>query len=72
MPRTLPLFQSITLNGDNTQYTLVGFVGIRIVDLKLTGNKRYVTVQPAYVFDPTAIQVLGLAKVTLSVSPCIL
>jgi hypothetical protein len=54
-PRTLPLFQSLTDNGDNATYTLVGFVGIRIVDLKMTGNKRYVLIQPAYVADSTAI-----------------
>jgi hypothetical protein len=54
-PRTLPLFQKLTLNGDNATYTLVGFVGIRILDLKMTGNNRYVLIQPAYVSDPTAI-----------------
>jgi hypothetical protein len=58
-PRTLPLYQSLSLNGDNATYTLVGFVGIRILDLKLTGNKRYVLIQPAYVFDSTAISGTG-------------
>ena len=58
-PRTLPLYKTLTLNGDNATYTLVGFVGIRIVDLKLTGNKRYVLIQPAYVFDPTAVSGTG-------------
>jgi hypothetical protein len=58
-PRTLPLYQTLNLNGDNATYTLVGFVGIRILDLKMTGNKRYVLIQPAYVCDPTAIPSTG-------------
>jgi hypothetical protein len=33
----------------------VGFAGIRVVDFRLTGNNKYILVQPAYVPDATAI-----------------
>lgn len=58
-PRSLPLYQTLNLNGDNATYTLVGFVGVRILNLKMTGNKRFVLIQPAYVFDSTAISSNG-------------
>ncbi|MCD4727083.1 MAG: hypothetical protein K8R46_05455, partial [Pirellulales bacterium] len=50
-PRIIPLFDSVTGNGNNATYTIVGFAGVRVMDVKLTGrmrNKR-VIVQPARV-----------------------
>lgn len=58
-PRTIPLYTELEGTGNNAMYTLVGFAGIRIVDYKLTGNDKYVLIQPAYVFDPTAIAGTG-------------
>lgn len=51
-PRTIPLFSSVRGNGQNATYTVVGFVGVTLVDFKLTGNKKYVTFQPITVVDP--------------------
>lgn len=50
-PRVIPIFRTVTGPGNNAQYTIVAFVGVRILDVVLTGpmgNKR-VTVQPANV-----------------------
>ena len=48
-PRIIPLFSQIAGNGNNANYTITGFVGIRILEVKLTGamNQKRVTVQPA-------------------------
>lgn len=55
-PRTIPLFSTMSGNGNNANYTIVGFGGIRILDVKLTGsmNSKYVMIQPAIVVDATA------------------
>lgn len=48
-PRVVPLFSSVAGNGNNAQYTIVGFAGVRIMHVKLTGNLsgKKVIVQPA-------------------------
>jgi Flp pilus assembly protein TadG len=49
--RIIPLYKTVVNPGDNAQFTIVGFVGIRIVDVDLTGalkNKR-LTIQAANV-----------------------
>ena len=51
--RILPVFRSVAGNGNNAQYTIVGFIGVRIVDVDLTGSKKTskrVIIQPATVF----------------------
>jgi Flp pilus assembly protein TadG len=48
-PRVIPIFESVSGPGNNAVYTIVGFAGVRILDVRLTGpmsNKR-VTIQPA-------------------------
>jgi hypothetical protein len=50
-PRIIPIFRDVACPGNNATYTIVTFLGIRIMDVKLTGsmcNKR-VTIQPANV-----------------------
>ena len=61
LPRTIPLFNAVSGNGNNAMYTIVGFAGIRILDVKLTGPMKYkhVTVQPAFVIDDSAITSQG-------------
>jgi hypothetical protein len=54
-PRTMPLYRTAEGNGDTLNYEIVGFAGVRIMDADLTGNVRYLLIQPAYVVDPTAI-----------------
>jgi hypothetical protein len=47
----IPLYKSVVGPGDNATYTIVAFVGIRILDVDLTGNKinKRVTIQAANV-----------------------
>ncbi len=54
-PRTICLYTTVSGNGNNAMYTVVGFVGVRIMKVKLTGNPKYVTIQPAAVIDASAI-----------------
>jgi hypothetical protein len=44
-------------NGNNATYTIVGFAGVRIMAVKLTGNPggRYVLAEPAMAVDPTTV-----------------
>ena len=48
-PRMIPLFRSVRGPGNNAIYTIVRFVGVRIMNVKLTGpmNKKNVMIQPA-------------------------
>src|SRR4029077_18354334 len=45
-PRAICIYSTVTGNGNNAMYTIVGFVGVRIMKVKLTGNPKYVTIQP--------------------------
>jgi len=47
--RAIPIFIEVTGQGNNTTYTVVKFVGVRIMDVRLSGGpkKRHLTVQPA-------------------------
>ena len=49
--RVIPLFTNVGGNGNNAEYTIVQFVGIRVMAVNLTGNpsSRYVMVEPANV-----------------------
>ena len=54
-PRAIPIFSSCTGNGNNANYTIVKFVGVRVLFSQLTGNpsSKQVIVQPAAVFSTT-------------------
>ncbi len=56
-PRILPLHSVVSGTGDTAYYKIVRFVGVRIVDVKMTGalEKRHVTVQPACVVSQNAV-----------------
>jgi hypothetical protein len=54
-PRAIPLFTAVSGPGNNATYTIERFVGIRIMDVKLTGGNKRVIVQPAPLMDPTVI-----------------
>ncbi len=47
--RIIPVFRSVVGPGNNAQYTIVAFVGIRIMEVKLTGKNtsKRVIIQPA-------------------------
>lgn len=46
-PRLIPLFSAVSGPGNNAVYTVVKFVPIRIMYVKLTGSNKQVIVQPA-------------------------
>jgi Putative Flp pilus-assembly TadE/G-like len=48
-PRVIPIFESVSGNGNNAEYTIVHWQGIRIMAVKLTGSmsQKHVTIQVA-------------------------
>lgn len=56
-PRAIPLFSQVSGPGNNSQYTITGFAGIRILYVKLTGpmKKKCVIIQPAVLVEEGAI-----------------
>ena len=56
--RAIPIFISVTGQGNNATYTVVKFVGVRIMDVKLSGgpSSRHLTVQPAVFSDSHVIR----------------
>jgi len=60
-PRTILLFSSVSGNGNNSEYTIVGFAGIRIMEVVLTGkmSDKRVIIQPAFVVDDAVITESG-------------
>jgi hypothetical protein len=56
-PRIIPIFSSVTGNGNNAQYTIVKWQGIRIMAVKLTGSmsQKHVTIQIAPVLTTGVI-----------------
>lgn len=56
-PRIIPIFQSVSGPGNNAQYVIVQFAGIRIMDVKLTGpmTGKRVIIQPANIVSSGAL-----------------
>src|SRR5262245_15095940 len=56
-PRIIPIFSSVTGPGNNADYTIVKWVGVRVLDIKLTGSlsSKRVIVQPCNVVTKGAI-----------------
>jgi len=56
-PRIIPIFSTVSGPGDNADFTIVGWVGLRIMYVKLTGPMagKKVIIQPANVVDDAAI-----------------
>lgn len=50
--RFIPIFDAVVGNGNNAEYEIVAFVGVRILDVDLTGSmsSKHLTVQPALVY----------------------
>jgi hypothetical protein len=49
------LFSNIAANGNNATYTIVRFVGIRIMNVKLSGGNKRVIIQPAPYSDTSVV-----------------
>jgi hypothetical protein len=60
-PRAIPLFNQVVGNGNNAQFTIVGFAGVTVLDVRLTGamNSKKVVIQPAFVVDDAVITDAG-------------
>jgi hypothetical protein len=56
-PRIIPIFSKVVGPGNNATYTIVKFVGVRVLEVKLTGSmsSKRVTIQPANVMVKGAI-----------------
>ena len=54
-PRTILLYESVSGSGNTAEFIINGFAGIRILDFRLTGNNKFLLVQPSIVSDPSAI-----------------
>ncbi len=50
-PRIIPIFSTVTGPGNNATYTIVGFAGVRIMNVKLTGSmsSKELIIEPANV-----------------------
>ncbi|HEX7446514.1 MAG TPA: TadG family pilus assembly protein [Pirellulales bacterium] len=59
--RIIPIFSSVSGNGGNATYDIVGFGGVRVMDVNLTGSmsSKHLTVQPAPIYTLGAIGVGG-------------
>lgn len=55
--RIIPIFSSVSGNGGNATYDIVGFGGVRVMDVCLTGSmsSKHLTVQPAPIYTLGAI-----------------
>lgn len=73
-PRIIPIFSAVTGNGNNAQYTIVKWQGIRIVNVKLTGSmsQKNVMIQVAPVVTKGAIQSATTGPSSYVYSPVVL
>ncbi len=55
-PRALPVFTTTSGDGDGAYYTIVKFVGVRVVHVELKGHPPEVLIQPASLMDSTAVR----------------
>ena len=56
-PRAIPLFDHVSGNGNNSYFRVVGFAGIRVMFVKLTGSmsQKRLIIQRALVVDDAAL-----------------
>lgn len=54
-PRAIPIFRAVSGPGNNASFTIVKFVGIRILFVQLTGGQKRVIAQPAVLTSETVI-----------------
>jgi hypothetical protein len=65
-PRAIPLFTTVSGPGNNAMYTIVRFVGIRILSVQLTGSpsNKKVIIQPATLTSDTVFPGNGSSTTT--------
>lgn len=62
--RAIPIFTSVSGPGNNANYTVIKFVGVRILDVNLSGGpkKRFLMIQPATFSTPHIVR--GTSEIT--------
>jgi len=70
-PRIIPIFQSVTGPGNNAEYTIIKFVGVRIMEVKLTGSmsSKKVIIQPCNIVAKGGIPAPGATTTEHVYSP---
>jgi Flp pilus assembly protein TadG len=73
-PRIIPIFSSVSGNGNNAMYTIVKWQGIRIMAVKLTGSmsQKHVTIQVAPVVTYGVIPATSSGSSKYVYSPVVL
>lgn len=71
LPRIIPIFSSVSGNGNNATYTIVKFVGVRITYVKLTGSmsSKQLIIQPAICKTKGGIPSTGAVTSSFVYSP---
>ncbi len=64
--RIIPVFSTVSGNGNNAVYTIVQWVGVRILDVRLTGamKSKQVIVQPAPIIVRNALPGDGTSQMS--------
>jgi Flp pilus assembly protein TadG len=70
-PRIIPIFESCIGPGNNAEYTIVKFVGVRVMDVKLTGSmsSKRVIIQPCNIVAKGGIPAPGATTTEHVYSP---
>jgi Flp pilus assembly protein TadG len=70
-PRLIPIFTTVFGPGNNADYTITKFVGVRITGVKLTGSmsSKYVMIQPCNVISKGGIYQPGATTTQYIYSP---
>lgn len=70
-PKIIPIFRSVTGPGNNVEYTICKFVGVRVMDVHLTGSMtdKRVIIQPANIVAKGGIPQPGAAMTEHVYSP---
>jgi Flp pilus assembly protein TadG len=55
IPKAIPIFSQVSGPGNNAIYTIVRFVGIRVMNVRLVGSNKQVIIQPAPFFDTAVV-----------------
>ncbi len=73
-PRIIPVFSTVSGNGNNANYTICKFQGIRIMDVKLTGamSQKHVTIQVCPVMTKGVIPASSSGSSAYVFSPVVL
>lgn len=66
-PRFLPLYTTVSGNGNNSYFRLVGFAPVTIVDVKLSGRTKYIAVQPRTIYNKSIIS--GDNRIDVTIIP---